>query len=180
MAIRLPERHQHQVLDQERIVVCPWHRQRAWTLPSPGGRGRPCRVPESRTRAPDELPLWSAEPITLTASRVTAIGTAGATRIATDGRRREEGLPMDLELTGKVVIVTGAAAGIGQECARLLVAEGATVVGVDRDALPMEDVGDRLSGVQADLTDPAAAKRVVDEVVARHSRLHGLGCNPVS
>ncbi len=81
---------------------------------------------------------------------------------------------MNLELTGKVVIVTGAAAGIGQECARLLVAEGATVVGVDRDALQKEDLGDRLSGVQADLTDPGAAKRVVDEVVARHGRVHGL------
>jgi len=81
---------------------------------------------------------------------------------------------VNLELTGKVVIVTGAAAGIGQECARLLVAEGATVVGVDRDALQKEDLGDRLSGVQADLTDPGAAKRVVDEVVARHGRVHGL------
>ena len=40
---------------------------------------------------------------------------------------------MDLELNDRVVIVTGAAAGIGQSTAGLLTAEGAVVVGVDRD-----------------------------------------------
>ncbi|MER5407399.1 SDR family oxidoreductase [Streptomyces sp. NPDC002769] len=40
---------------------------------------------------------------------------------------------MDLRLTDKVVVVTGAASGIGQATARLLTEEGAVVVGVDRD-----------------------------------------------
>jgi len=40
---------------------------------------------------------------------------------------------VDLELNDRVVIVTGAAAGIGQTTARLLTAESAVVVGVDRD-----------------------------------------------
>jgi NAD(P)-dependent dehydrogenase (short-subunit alcohol dehydrogenase family) len=40
---------------------------------------------------------------------------------------------MDLQLNDRVVIVTGAAAGIGHATAGLLTAEGAVVVGVDRD-----------------------------------------------
>jgi len=40
---------------------------------------------------------------------------------------------MDLQLTDKIVVVTGAASGIGEATARLLTEEGAIVVGVDRD-----------------------------------------------
>jgi len=40
---------------------------------------------------------------------------------------------MDLQLTDKIVVVTGAASGIGAATARLLTEEGAIVVGVDRD-----------------------------------------------
>jgi NADPH:quinone reductase-like Zn-dependent oxidoreductase len=40
---------------------------------------------------------------------------------------------MDLQLNEAVVIVTGAAAGIGQATAGLLTSEGAVVVGVGRD-----------------------------------------------
>ena len=40
---------------------------------------------------------------------------------------------MDLQLTDKVVVVTGAASGIGQAIAGLLTEEGAVVVGGDRD-----------------------------------------------
>src|SRR2546423_488372 len=45
---------------------------------------------------------------------------------------------MDLQLNDRVVIVTGAAAGIGQATASLLTAEGTIVLGVDRDEV---DVG---------------------------------------
>ncbi|MGW1503437.1 SDR family NAD(P)-dependent oxidoreductase [Streptomyces mirabilis] len=40
---------------------------------------------------------------------------------------------MDLRLADQVVVVTGAASGIGQTTARLLTEEGAVVVGVDHD-----------------------------------------------
>ncbi|MFB4301170.1 SDR family NAD(P)-dependent oxidoreductase [Actinomadura sp. NTSP31] len=73
---------------------------------------------------------------------------------------------MDLELAGKVVIVTGASAGIGAATARLLADEGAHVVGVART--PPGD------GVAADLTDPSAAQRIVDAALDRHGRLDGL------
>ncbi|MBT2206938.1 SDR family NAD(P)-dependent oxidoreductase [Actinomadura sp. NEAU-AAG7] len=73
---------------------------------------------------------------------------------------------MDLELSGKVYIVTGASAGIGEATARLLADEGAHVVGVAR-----RPSGD---GVAADLTDPSAAQRIVDTALDRHGRLDGL------
>ncbi|MCC8249808.1 SDR family NAD(P)-dependent oxidoreductase [Saccharothrix luteola] len=73
---------------------------------------------------------------------------------------------MDLELTGKVFVVTGASAGIGEAVVRLLTDEGATAVGVARKPLD--------SGVAADLTDPDAARSVVDTVLERHGRLDGL------
>ncbi|WP_131737291.1 SDR family NAD(P)-dependent oxidoreductase [Actinomadura roseirufa] len=81
---------------------------------------------------------------------------------------------MDLELDGKVYVVTGASAGIGEATARLLAAEGARVVGVARDAAPLQRLGAHVTGVAADLTDPAAAQRVVDAALDRHGRLDGL------
>ncbi|MDL4773423.1 SDR family NAD(P)-dependent oxidoreductase [Actinomadura xylanilytica] len=85
---------------------------------------------------------------------------------------------MDLELSGKVFIVTGASAGIGEATARLLAGEGASVIGVSRR--PADRPGGaagadgRVSAVAADVTDPDAAQRVVDTALARHGRLDGL------
>jgi hypothetical protein len=66
---------------------------------------------------------------------------------------------MDLQLTEKIVVVTGAASGIGEATARLLIEEGAIVVGVDRDPIDT-GLGARGTAVQADLTDPATPDRV--------------------
>ncbi|MEU4827789.1 SDR family oxidoreductase [Actinomadura sp. NPDC023710] len=71
---------------------------------------------------------------------------------------------MDLELDGRVYIVTGASAGIGEATAALLAREGAQVVGVARS--PVD--------VAADLTRPDAAQHVVDVALERHGRLDGL------
>src|SRR5216117_1528101 len=68
---------------------------------------------------------------------------------------------MDLQLNDKVVIVTGAAAGIGQATARLLTAEGAVVVGVDRDDVE-SGLGQEGSAIRADLTDATSAPRIVE------------------
>ncbi|KUL33682.1 short-chain dehydrogenase [Streptomyces sp. NRRL F-4489] len=81
---------------------------------------------------------------------------------------------MDLELHGKVFIVTGASAGIGAATARLLAEEGATVVGVARKADAVEELGPRVGAVAADLTDPDAPDRVVAAALERHGRLDGL------
>lgn len=57
-------------------------------------------------------------------------------------------------MAGKVAAITGAASGIGLECARTLLAEGATVVLIDR-------AGDRLDKLCAEL-GPQAKPLVVD------------------
>lgn len=57
-------------------------------------------------------------------------------------------------MTGKVAAITGAASGIGLECARALLAEGATVVLIDR-------AEDRLQTLCAEL-GPSALPLVVD------------------
>ncbi len=80
---------------------------------------------------------------------------------------------MDLCLTDKVVIVTGASAGIGLATARLLTEEGAIVVAVSRT--PIEaGVGDRGGAIAADLTDAQAAGRVVKTVLERYGRIDAL------
>jgi len=80
---------------------------------------------------------------------------------------------MDLQLTGKVVIVTGAGSGIGQASARLLTEEGAIVVGVDRDPVDTEPDAHGTT-VQADLTDPATPDRVIATVLEQHGRIDAL------
>lgn len=74
-------------------------------------------------------------------------------------------------LENKVVVVTGAASGIGQATAARLRAEGGTVVGIDRD--PVDDVD---MAIQLDLLDLEAIAPGVDQVVDAYGRIDVL-CN---
>jgi len=80
---------------------------------------------------------------------------------------------MDLSLEGSVVVVFGAARGIGAAIARAFAAESAQVAAVDRDPLVLELAG-RLSpaglALVADVTDYAAVRRAADEVATRFGR----------
>lgn len=77
---------------------------------------------------------------------------------------------MDLNLHRKVVVVSGASAGIGAATCQLLHDEGATVVGVARttpEHCPWPFI-------EADLRDPAAPEHVVGRVSREHGRVDGL------
>jgi 3-oxoacyl-[acyl-carrier protein] reductase len=99
---------------------------------------------------------------------------------------------VDLGLTDRVVIVTGASAGIGAAVARALAVEGARIALVarreDRLRHPSDEltaVADRPFVLPCDLAEPSAARRVRDEVVDRFGTVHGLvnaagGSRPVS
>jgi NAD(P)-dependent dehydrogenase (short-subunit alcohol dehydrogenase family) len=74
---------------------------------------------------------------------------------------------MDLKLSGRVAVVTGASKGIGLAVTRSLLEEGARVVAVSRKSTPeLEQLaGPDLLHVPADLTDPEAPAQVVARAV---------------
>ena len=75
---------------------------------------------------------------------------------------------METGLDGSVVIVTGAASGIGRACAASLAAEGARVVVADLDGEAVNDVGEEIGAAAAsrlDVTDPADVDALVGHVV---------------
>ena len=82
------------------------------------------------------------------------------------------------KLSGCVALVTGASSGIGQATAVELASLGAEVVVVARrtDRLDelvarIEDAGGKASAIAADITDEAAAQRVVAQTVELYGRL---------
>jgi NAD(P)-dependent dehydrogenase (short-subunit alcohol dehydrogenase family) len=80
---------------------------------------------------------------------------------------------MDLELDGKVAVVTGASKGIGLAVVDALRAEGMEVVAGARTVDALKDM-DRVTPVAVDLAGPDGAARLVAEAVARHRRLDVL------
>ncbi len=68
---------------------------------------------------------------------------------------------------GKVVVITGAASGIGLAAAQLCASEGAFVVGVDLNSGPHVRV-------QADVSAADGARRAIDAAIEQHGALHGL------
>jgi len=81
--------------------------------------------------------------------------------------------------TGKVALVTGATAGIGEAVARDLFGRGARVMVAGRNgteaerlARELDPSGERAQGCAADVRDPAAVEAMVAETVARFGGLH--------
>ncbi len=82
---------------------------------------------------------------------------------------------MAQELAGKVAAVTGAASGIGLACAKRLLASGAQVFFVDRDAGALEKLTPGLgAGAHAlvvDLLDAASVARMMPQILKRAGQL---------
>jgi gluconate 5-dehydrogenase len=88
------------------------------------------------------------------------------------------------DLSGRVILITGASRGIGLAMARACGAHGATVIVNGRDPLTLATVVAELgeAGIAAeaedfDVTDEAAARAALDRVIGRHGRLWGLIAN---
>lgn len=83
-----------------------------------------------------------------------------------------------LRLSGKVAVVTGAAAGIGRSICQRFAAEGAWVLCADMDEEgareTMRSIGDRALAVGCDVADPAAAERTISAALDRFGALHVL------
>ncbi|BBO05446.1 MULTISPECIES: SDR family oxidoreductase [Bradyrhizobium] len=82
---------------------------------------------------------------------------------------------MAQELAGKVAAITGAASGIGLECARALIGAGARVVLIDRaeEALSKAcaELGDQAIPLRIDLTDPESMRAVMPQVLEKAGQL---------
>ena len=87
--------------------------------------------------------------------------------------------PMNLELDGRVYLVTGGTRGLGWATAQALVPEGAKVVVSSRDEGAVQKAAlelgapDQAVGLAADNADPGAAERLTAAAVARFGRLDG-------
>jgi NAD(P)-dependent dehydrogenase (short-subunit alcohol dehydrogenase family) len=81
-------------------------------------------------------------------------------------------------LEGRVVLITGAAHGIGRAMAVRLVAEGAEVICADLNAEGAKATaalaGDAAIAVPCDVADPQSAQAAVKAAVARFGSLYGL------
>lgn len=77
---------------------------------------------------------------------------------------------MDLDLSGKIAVVTGASKGIGLAITRALVAEGVTVIAGARSPgsdLPALEREGRVAFVAVDLTEPAGPVALIDQARER-------------
>jgi NADP-dependent 3-hydroxy acid dehydrogenase YdfG len=82
-----------------------------------------------------------------------------------------------MEINDKVVIVTGASAGIGLATARYLSSQGARLVLAARNADKLQEVAQELPGslaVPTDVTRPEDAKHLVERTVAEFGRIDVL------
>lgn len=82
---------------------------------------------------------------------------------------------MRQDLSGKVAAITGAASGIGLECAKALLSEGASVALVDRaeDRLKelCAELGPRAFPVVIDVTDPASVATMLPQILDKFGKL---------
>ena len=88
---------------------------------------------------------------------------------------------MDLNLKEKVVVITGAAKGIGRSIAEVFAKENAIAVIVGRKAednqkvvAAIEENGGKAAQFVAELSNPEDCKNVIAAIVAQYGRIDGL------
>lgn len=82
---------------------------------------------------------------------------------------------MTQDLTGKVAAITGAASGIGLACARRLLAAGARVFLIDRNAAALADVtkglGPNAFPLTVDVTDAKSVSSMLPQILSKAGQL---------
>ncbi|MGO6970577.1 SDR family oxidoreductase [Rhizobium leguminosarum] len=82
---------------------------------------------------------------------------------------------MGQDLSGKVAAVTGAASGIGLECAKTMLAAGARVVLIDRNEDALKEICSKLDAnaipLVIDLTDPKSVERMMPQILEKAGQL---------
>lgn len=94
---------------------------------------------------------------------------------------------MDLQLSGRVVVVTGGGSGIGLACTKALTAEGARVVVLDHNPATAQVV-DQLQAqdrpvefIQTDMAEETDVRHAINQVLATHGGLDAvIGCAGIS
>ncbi|MEO6549001.1 MAG: SDR family oxidoreductase [Ferruginibacter sp.] len=88
---------------------------------------------------------------------------------------------MDLDLKGKVIIVSGGAKGIGEGIVKVLASEGAVPVIIGRNeqdnnitVKEVEAAGGKVFQFVAELTEPAECEAVVKSIIDKFGRIDGL------
>lgn len=88
---------------------------------------------------------------------------------------------MDLEIKGKVIIITGGSKGIGEGVARTVAAEGGIPVMAGRSrkegeqlVKEFQDQGKRALFIEVELGEPESCRMVVDETLSSFGRIDGL------
>lgn len=77
-----------------------------------------------------------------------------------------------MRFDGRVVVVTGAASGIGAACVTRFAHEGARVVATDLVDSPVADAA--VESQRLDVRDEAATAALFDDIVARHGRVDAV------
>lgn len=83
-----------------------------------------------------------------------------------------------MRVKDKVIVITGAAHGIGRETAHVLAREGAKVMVIDRDgqaaARVADEIGDQAIACEVDITDRSQVDRAVEKAVEHWGRIDVL------